>query len=324
LEAVVAAPPRTAPPPPVAAPDEPAPPLGNALQRLVTAAVIVVPFLGVVAAMTGVVGDHISWFDVGLLVAGWFFTVLGVTAGYHRLFTHRSYVARRPLKIALAVLGSCALQGSLVDWVTTHRRHHQYSDRPGDPHSPVAPTPRSRWGGLLHAHVGWLFRVPLPVRRRDSADLLMDRDLRVVSALFPLFAVLTLAVPFFAGWAVAGTLSGALTALLWGGLVRLFITHHVTWSINSVCHTFGRRTFRTTDRSRNVAALAVASLGESWHNAHHAFPALARHGVDRHQVDVTAATIRIWERLGWVHDVRWPDPSLLARKRIPTPLAVVA
>ena len=285
---------------------------------------IVVPFLGILLAMSGIVGDRISWFDVGLLVAGYFVTVLGVTAGYHRLFTHRSYVARRPLKIALAVLGSCALQGSLVDWVTTHRRHHQYSDRPGDPHSPVAPTPRSRWGGLLHAHVGWLFRVPLPVRRRDSADLLMDRDLRVVSTLFPLFSVLTLAVPFFAGWAVAGTLSGALTALLWGGLVRLFLAHHVTWSINSVCHTFGRRPFRTTDRSRNVALLAVASLGESWHNAHHAFPSLARHGVDPHQVDLTAASIRIWERLGWVHDVHWPEPSQLARRRIVAPLGVAA
>jgi stearoyl-CoA desaturase (delta-9 desaturase) len=152
----------------------------------------------------------------------------------------------------------------------------------------------------------------------------MDRDLRIVSALFPLFALLTLAVPFFAGWAVAGTITGALTALLWGGLVRLFLSHHVTWSINSVCHTVGRRPFRTTDRSHNVALLAVASLGESWHNTHHAFPSLARHGVDRHQVDITAACIRIWERLGWVHDVHWPVSSQLARRRIVAPLAEAA
>jgi stearoyl-CoA desaturase (delta-9 desaturase) len=321
---------RFAPPPLVAAPlsprtnEQPLQPLGDALQLFVTAAVIVIPLLGVGVAMTGVIGERISWFDVGLLIAGYLVTVLGVTAGYHRLFTHRSFVARRPLKIALAVLGSCALEGSLVDWVTTHRRHHQHSDRPGDPHSPVSPARESPWGGLLHAHVGWLFRVPLPARRRDAADVLMDRDLRVVSALFPLFALVTLAMPFFAGWAAAGTVNGALTALLWGGLVRLFLTQHVTWSINSVCHTVGRRPFRTTDRSRNVALLAVASLGESWHNAHHAFPSSARHGVDRRQVDVTAACIRIWERLGWVHDVHWPVSSQLARRRILVPLAEAA
>jgi stearoyl-CoA desaturase (Delta-9 desaturase) len=324
LDALFAPPQRSAAPLSPRTNEQPAQPLGKALQLLVTSAVILIPLLGVVVAMSGVIGERISWFDVGLLIAGYFVTVLGVTAGYHRLFTHCSFVARRPLKIALAVLGSCALQGSLIDWVTTHRRHHQHSDRPGDPHSPVSPAPRSPWGGLLHAHVGWLFRVPPPARRRDAADLLMDRDLRVVSALFPLFAVVTLAVPFFAGWAVAGTVSGALTALLWGGLVRLFLTHHVTWSINSVCHTVGRRPFRTTDRSRNVALLAVASLGESWHNAHHAFPSLARQGVDRHQVDVTAACIRIWERLGWVHDVHWPASAQLARRRILMSLAEAA
>jgi stearoyl-CoA desaturase (delta-9 desaturase) len=299
-------------------------PLGPPLQLCVTGAVIVVPLLAAVAAMTGLVGTRVSWFDVGLLVVGYAITVLGVTAGYHRLFTHRSFVARRPLKITLAVLGSCALQGSLVDWVTTHRRHHQHSDRPGDPHSPVSPTPRSQWSGLLHAHVGWLFRVPAPARRRDAADVLLDRDLRVVSRLFPLFAAVTLAVPFAAGWVVAGTLSGAITALIWGGLVRVFLAHHVTWSINSVCHTFGKRPFRTTDQSRNVAALAVLSLGESWHNAHHAFPSLARHGVDRRQIDLTGSCIRLWERLGLVHSVRWPEAQQLACRRIPMPVEVAA
>jgi stearoyl-CoA desaturase (delta-9 desaturase) len=292
-------------------------PLGGPLQLFVTGAVIIVPFVGALLAITGLIGERVAWFDLGLLVAGYVVTVLGVTAGYHRLFTHRSFVAVRPLKIALAVLGSFALQGSLVDWVTTHRRHHQYSDRPGDPHSPVSPTPRSQWAGLLHAHVGWLFRVPAPARRRDAADLLIDRDLRVVSGLFPLFAALTLAVPFFAGWVVAGTVSGAVTALIWGGLVRIFLAHHLTWSINSVCHMVGKRPFRTTDQSRNVGALALLSMGESWHNAHHAFPTLARHGVDRHQVDLTAACIRAWERLGLVHSVHWPDVTKLALRRIP-------
>jgi stearoyl-CoA desaturase (delta-9 desaturase) len=299
-------------------------PIGGPLQLVVTAAVILVPFAGALLAISGVVGASVTWFDVGVLLAGYFLTVLGVTAGYHRLFTHRSFVACRPLKIGLAVLGSCALQGSLVSWVTTHRRHHQYSDRDGDPHSPVRPTPRSQWRGLLHAHVGWLFRAPAPVRRRVSADLLIDRDLRVVSGLFPVFAALTLAVPFFAGWVVAGTVSGAVTALIWGGLVRVFLAHHVTWSINSVCHMFGKHPFRTTDRSRNVATLSLLSLGESWHNTHHAFPTLARHGVDRRQFDVTARCIRVWERLGLVHSVNWPDRTKLARRRLPVPVQVGA
>jgi stearoyl-CoA desaturase (delta-9 desaturase) len=300
------------------------PQLGGLLQRVVTAGVIGVPFVGALLAISGLIGPRVSWFDLGLLLAGYIVTLLGVTAGYHRLFTHRSFVARRPLKIALAVLGSCALEGSLVSWVTTHRRHHQHSDRRGDPHSPISPVPHSQWGGLVHAHVGWLFRASAPARRRDAADLLIDRDLRIVSGLFPLFAALTLVVPFFAGWLVVGTIGGAVTALIWGGLVRVFLAHHVTWSINSVCHTYGKHPFRTTDRSRNVAALALLSMGESWHNAHHAFPVFARHGVDRRQLDLTATCIRVWERIGLVHNVHWPDASALALRRIPVPAQVGA
>ena len=307
---------------PVPRHDEDERPLGGPLQLAVTVGLIALPFLGALLAISGRIGQRVSWFDLGLLFGGYVVTLLGVTAGYHRLFTHRSFVARRPLKIALAVLGSCAVQGSLVSWVTTHRRHHRHSDRAGDPHSPISPTPRSPWRGLVHAHVGWLFRASLPVRRRDAADLLIDRDLRIVSALFPVFAALTLAVPFFAGWLVAGTVGGAITALIWGGLVRVFLAHHVTWSINSVCHAFGKRPFRTTDASRNVAVLAVLSLGESWHNAHHAFPSFARHGVDRRQLDLTATCIRAWERIGLVHHVRWPDASALARRRILLPAQV--
>jgi len=299
--------------------DEERPPLDGPLQLGITSLVIVAPLVAVVIAMTGLLGVSAGWVDIGLLVVGYAVTVLGVTAGYHRLFTHRSFVARRPLKIALAVLGSCAVQGSLFAWVTAHRRHHRYSDRPGDPHSPISPSPRSQWGGLLHAHVGWLFRAPMPARRRDAADLLLDRDLRIVSGMFPVFTVLTLAIPFLAGWAVVGTLRGAVTALIWGGLVRIFLSHHVTWSINSVCHAFGKRPFHTTDRSRNVAALSLLSLGESWHNAHHAYPSLARHGVDRGQLDLTAACIRVWERLGLVHSVQWPAAEQLARRRMPLP-----
>jgi stearoyl-CoA desaturase (Delta-9 desaturase) len=291
-------------------------PRGGTTQLVVTGLIVVVPLVVTLLALTGLLGGGVNVLDMGLLAVGYVLTVFGVTAGYHRLFTHRSFVARRPLKIALAISGSLALEGSLVSWVTNHRRHHQFSDRPGDPHSPALSEHRSLWRGLLHAHVGWLFRAPFPARRRDAADLLVDRDLVVVSKLFPVWVLLTLGVPFALGWAIWGTLGGALTALLWGGVVRIFLVHHVTWSINSICHVWGDRPFRTTDRSRNVGALALVSMGESWHNAHHAFPSLARHGVERRQLDLTASCIRVWERFGWVHSVRWPTKEQLATRRI--------
>jgi stearoyl-CoA desaturase (delta-9 desaturase) len=233
-------------------------------------------------------------------------------------------VAGRALKISRAIAGAVAVEGSLMSWVSNHRRHHRHSDEAGDPHSPLSvghddgPAGVSRGTnlrGLFHAHVGWLFRSESADEQRFASDLLGDRDLRVVSRLFPLWALCGLGVPFLAGWAFAGTLAGALTALVWGGLVRIFLVHHVTWSVNSVCHAFGHRPFRTRDRSKNFAPLALLSLGESWHNSHHAFPTLARHGVDRGQLDITAACIRIWERLGWVHDLRWPCAAQLARRR---------
>jgi stearoyl-CoA desaturase (delta-9 desaturase) len=286
------------------------------VQLVITGLIVVGPFVATVLAVTRVWGGGVNLVDLGLLAAGYLLTVFGVTAGYHRLFTHRSFVARRPLKIALAISGSLALEGSLLSWVANHRRHHQFSDRPGDPHSPHVSDAGSVWRGLLHAHMGWLFRASLPVRRRDAADLLVDRDLVLVSRLFPLWVLVTFAAPFVLGWVIWGTLGGALTALLWGGVVRIFLVHHVTWSINSICHVFGTRPFRTTDRSKNVAALSVLSLGESWHNAHHAFPSLARHGVERRQIDLTATCIRMWERLGWVHSVHWPSVEQLAARRI--------
>jgi stearoyl-CoA desaturase (delta-9 desaturase) len=301
-------------------------PTGRWLGRMVTALIVVGPLVALLLVVVGLWGRHVSIEDLGLLVGLYAISCLGVTAGYHRLFTHRSFIARRALKIALAIAGSAAFEGSLTSWVANHRRHHRYSDRAGDPHSPVVSEGTGRDGdaqpgrptvrGLLHAHVGWLFRAEPADERRYAADLLEDGDLRVVSRLFPLWALCGLAIPFFAGWAFAGTVAGALTALVWGGIVRVFLVHHVTWSVNSICHVFGRRPFRTDDESKNFSPLALVSLGEAWHNAHHAFPTLARHGVDRGQLDVTAACIRIWERLGWAHDVRWPKPEVLARRRM--------
>jgi stearoyl-CoA desaturase (Delta-9 desaturase) len=249
----------------------------------------------------------------GLAVAAAFyvFTGVGISVGFHRLFAHRSFRARRGLKIVLAVAGTMALEGSLISWVATHRRHHMFSDRPGDPHSPVSfgthdlrPT-----RGFLWAHVGWLFASDPTNQRRFAPDLLRDRDLVVIDRIFPVLATLSLVIPFGIGWAVTGTLAGALGVFLWAGLIRMALLHHVTWSINSVCHLWGRRPFTTGDNSANVASMALVSFGESWHNFHHAAPGSARHGVLAHQVDLSAGLIRLFERFGWVTKVRWPTAS---------------
>jgi stearoyl-CoA desaturase (delta-9 desaturase) len=291
----------------------------------VTSLIVVGPFVAILLVVIGLWGRQVGVSDLALLVGLYLVSCLGITAGYHRLFTHRSFVASRALKISLAVAGGVAVEGSLMSWVSNHRRHHRHSDQRGDPHSPLSLGDGDHEAddagrgtslrGLVHAHVGWLFRSETADEKRFAADLLEDRDLRTVSRLFPLWALCGLAIPFLAGWAFAGTVTGAVTGLVWGGFVRIFLVHHVTWSVNSVCHAFGRRPFLTRDRSKNFAPLAVLSLGESWHNSHHAFPTLARHGVDRGQLDITAACIRIWEQLGWVHDVRWPRAPQLARRR---------
>jgi stearoyl-CoA desaturase (delta-9 desaturase) len=198
--------------------------------------------------------------------------------------------------------------------VANHRRHHMFSDGDGDPHSPNrhGAGAAAQLRGFVHAHVGWLFGGGTSPAERFAPDLLRDRDITVLSRLFPLFAVASLAIPFLLGWGLSRTLVGGLTALLWAGLVRMAVLHHVTWSVNSICHMFGRRPFATKDRSRNFAPLAIASMGESWHNLHHAFPSSARHGVGRGQLDSSAALIRVFERVGWASRVRWPTAERLA------------
>ncbi|MFZ0665747.1 MAG: acyl-CoA desaturase [Acidimicrobiales bacterium] len=249
-----------------------------------------------------------------LAVILYFFTGFGVSVGLHRLFTHRSFKANRVLKVVLAVAGSMALEGSLISWVAIHRRHHMFSDQPGDPHSPHGRgSGFSRIvRGFVWAHIGWLFAKDSTDTGRFAPDLYRDRDLVIVDKLFPLWAISSLAIPFFIGWALWGTLAGAVSALLWAGLVRMALLHHVTWSINSICHLWGRRPFVTSDTSSNVACLAVVSMGESWHNFHHSAPASARHGVLRHQLDPAARLIRLFEMAGWATKVRWPTTDQIA------------
>jgi stearoyl-CoA desaturase (delta-9 desaturase) len=212
-----------------------------------------------------------------------------------------------------------AFEGDVIGWVATHRRHHAFTDRPGDPHSPY------RYGtglagqmrGLMHAHVGWLFGNDPTPQQRFAPDMLACRSMRRVSRAFPALCAVSLALPFAAGWALGGTWLAALLALVWAGLVRVFLLQHVTWSVNSLCHLLGSRPFTTRrhDRATNLWPLAVLSLGESWHNMHHSDPACARHGVDRGQIDLSAELIRGFERLGWASGVRWPTPARLEQRR---------
>jgi stearoyl-CoA desaturase (delta-9 desaturase) len=302
-------------------PDGPAPARdgGERLYVAVTAVIVVLPFvaLGLVGWLLW--GRLVHPADILLAAVLYTITGLGVTVGFHRGLTHGSYRAVRAVRIALAVAGSMSFQGDVIDWAATHRRHHAVTDRPGDPHSPYryGTHLRGQLRGLLHAHVGWLFRNDRTSAHRYAPDLLADRDIRAVSRAFPLLCVLSLALPFALGWAIGGSWEYGVTALLWAGLVRIALLHHVTWSVNSLCHMIGERPFRTRrhDRATNLWPLALLSFGESWHNLHHADPTSARHGVDRGQIDPSAALIRLLERLGWMHDVRWPTPDRVAARR---------
>jgi stearoyl-CoA desaturase (delta-9 desaturase) len=288
------------------------------VQMLVTLVVVLAPAAALVWAVDRFWRHGIGWFDVGLAVGLYLFAGFGISLGFHRFFTHHSFQARRWLKITLAIAGTMAMEGSVISWVSHHRRHHVFADRAGDPHSPTKLDGRfgGQLRGLAHAHVGWLFSGIQSPSKRWGRDLLADRDIVVVSALTPLWTALSLLLPFAIGWAVTGSIAGALLALLWAGGVRIALLHHVTWSVNSLGHMFGKRPYRTNDQSTNIAWLSVISFGDSWHNSHHAFPAMARHGCDRGQLDPAAGLLRAFEHLGWATAVRWPEPARLGNRRL--------
>jgi len=257
--------------------------------------------------------------DLAILAVMYVLTGLGITVGFHRLLTHRSFEAPTAVRAAFAVLGSMAVQGPVIHWVADHRKHHVFTDEEGDPHSPHLDTRGGALGavaGLWHAHVGWLFSGSgRAAAQRYARDLLGDRAIRLVSRTFVLWVALGLALPFALGLAFTGTLRGGLVALLWGGLVRIFLLHHVTFAINSLCHFLGRRSFRTRDESRNVAWLAPLSFGEAWHNNHHAFPTSAFHGLRRREIDAGGWVILVLERLKLARQVRRvPGPALAAKR----------
>ncbi len=276
----------------------------------------IVPMLALIAAVPFAWGWGLGWTDVALAVVFYALSGLGVTVGFHRYLTHRAFKAARPLRLGLAVAGSFAMQGSVIEWVADHRRHHAYSDKEGDPHSPwlfgTGPVAVAR--GFGHAHMGWLFGQDKTNARRFAPDLQADHDVRRVDRLFPLWTVATLLLPAVLGGLLTWSWWGALTGFFWAGLVRVAMLHHITWSINSICHMVGERPFASRDRSANFWPLAILSFGESWHNSHHADPTCARHGVGRGQLDISARVIWAFEKLGWIHDVRWPTPQRLAKR----------
>lgn len=290
------------------------------LQRRITLAVTIIPFIGAGIAIWGLWGSHVSVLDVVLLGALYVGTGLGITVGYHRLFTHRSFHAARPLKIALAILGGMAVEGSVVQWCATHRRHHAYADQFGDPHSPHLAQASGLRGvllGLWHAHSGWLFGDEMTSEPEYVPDLLADPDLVRIGRAFPLLTVITFVLPAAIGLAVTGTFGGMFAAFLWGTLVRILLLHHVTWSINSICHFYGREAYRARDESKNVWALSPISFGESWHNNHHAFPWSARLGLNAWEVDVGWYAIRGLKALGLATDVKVPSPDQMEKRRLP-------
>jgi stearoyl-CoA desaturase (delta-9 desaturase) len=276
---------------------------------------VVLPLLAIVATIPFAWGWGLTWTDVAIALVIYVVSDLGITVGYHRYFTHGSFKAKRPLRVALALAGSLAMQGPVITWVADHRRHHAFSDKEGDPHSPwlFGTGPAALAKGFWHAHTGWLFDRDQTNRERFTPDLLADADIRRVDRLFGLWSVLTLLVPAALGGLLTLSWWGALTAFFWAGLVRVGLLHHVTWSINSICHMIGDQPFAARDHSRNVWPLAVLSFGESWHNLHHADPTCARHGVQRGQVDISARVIWAFEKLGWAHSVRWPTTRRLEK-----------
>jgi stearoyl-CoA desaturase (delta-9 desaturase) len=280
----------------------------ESVDRLITGSAVVLPFLALGVAAWQLWGHALRMTDVLLFVTFYVATALGVTVGFHRHLTHRSFKTTRTVRVIFSLLGSAAVEGPVISWVADHRKHHAFSDHEGDPHSPHVGHGggwRGTLSGLWHAHLGWMFVHDQRGRHtRYAPDLLADPALRFIHRTFLLWVALGLALPFGIGYALGGSLGAGLTGLLWGGAVRLLVLHHVTFSINSLCHTFGRRRFVTSDESRNLAWLALPSMGEAWHNNHHAFPTSAAHGLRRWEIDPSALVIRALEVTGLAWDVQ--------------------
>jgi stearoyl-CoA desaturase (Delta-9 desaturase) len=290
---------------------------GVRFQRRVVLIATVLPFAGFLIAVATLWGRGISGVDFGIMLGAYVITGLGVTVGYHRLLTHRSFETSRGVRLFLAIAGSMSVEGSVLSWVAAHRRHHAYSDKEGDPHSPHLDEGEGLKGvlrGLWHAHMGWLFSPDKSSPERWAPDLYKDESMRAIDRRFPLWVLISFAAPALMGLLITRSLWGGITAFLWGSLVRIFMLHHVTWSINSICHFYGQRPFQTTDYSTNNWLLSLISFGESWHNNHHAFPTSAVHGIGRWQFDLSAFFIGALEKLGLARNVKRVSEKQLRAK----------
>ena len=295
-------------------------PRTSRISQAVTLLAVVVPPLGLASAMGLLWGVAFHRLDLALFAGFYAVCAFGTTIGFHRYFTHRGFETGPVVKAVLAVLGCMTMQGPLTQWVTDHRKHHALSDKPGDPHSPHVGHGDGAAGalrGFVHAHVGWLFsNLGMEQGREYGKDLYDDRLVRVIDRAYLLWVALTLGLPFLLGYWIGGTVEAGLEGMVWGGLVRIFAYQHATFSVNSVCHMFGRQDYRSRDEARNNRLVALLVFGEGWHNNHHAFPASARHGLDRGQVDVSWWVIRGLERLGLVWNVKVPDARQRERRRL--------
>ncbi len=285
---------------------------------VVTVIFVFTPILALVVALPLALSGTLplTWLDLGLALFFYAFTAMGITIGFHRYYTHGGFKASKPVQWVLAVSGSMAIEGGIVDWVADHRKHHKFSDAPGDPHSPwrFGTDTRAVAKGLYYAHMGWFFDVDGTEPKKYAPDLLKDPIASRTNRLFPALVALTLILPAVLGGLLTWSWMGALSAFFWAGLVRIALVHQVTWSINSICHVWPKRPFKSRDLSSNVAWLAVPSFGESWHSYHHADPTAARHGVLARQVDMSATVIRLLEKTGHVQDVRWPTEKRVRGK----------
>jgi stearoyl-CoA desaturase (delta-9 desaturase) len=276
----------------------------SAAERNANLAGVVVPFLGVLAAIVFLWNNLVDWTDIGIMAVMYILTAVGVTVGFHRMLTHRAFQSYKWIEYGFAILGSLSVEGSVMDWVADHRKHHAFTDVEGDPHSPHIGHGHGL-AGFWHSHAGWLMETQGQADwKKYAADLYEDPGMRTIGKRFPYFVLLSLLLPTLAGFVLHGfTAKGALEGYIWGGLVRIFFVHHVTWSVNSVCHIFGRRRFDIEDHSTNVWWLAPFSLGESWHHNHHAFPRSARHGLKWYELDLAGMTIGTLEKLGLAWNV---------------------
>jgi stearoyl-CoA desaturase (Delta-9 desaturase) len=290
--------------------------------RILTGAVTAIPFVALFVVGWQLWNEALHWSDIAVFLICYTLTGFGVTIGFHRHLTHRAFKARRWLRGTLAILGSAAIEGPVISWVADHRKHHAFADIEGDPHSPHVDHGHGLKGalrGLFHAHVGWLFiHTHRGNKERYAPDLMKDPLIRWVDRTFVLWVIAGLVVPFLLGGLIGRSWEAALTGLLWGGAVRMLVVHHVTYSINSLCHFFGRQSFDTGDESRNLAWLAPFTFGEAWHNNHHAFPTSFEHGMRRWQFDPSRYVIRGLEKMGLVWDVVRISPDRQARKAVQT------